>query len=154
MSVEKITLLLHELRQAAERAGSALERLEREKRLRCATFAVAASSSPSPPSTAPALIHPLLANIDGELLDVVKRSMTAIDTVFPNGGVVRILDLRRFLAGVPRPALDAALFELQRRWLVDLSIAQSPATLSPEEREAAIEMPNGRGLAAYIMRRA
>jgi len=98
-------------------------------------------------AAAPAGSRPA-ASLPQAILDAVQR----LDTRHRFGGLVPLPDLRRELGplGADRPAVDAALLELERDYAIDLNIAQAPATVG--DRGAGIERP-GRGLLYYVTRR-
>ncbi len=89
-----------------------------------------------------------------ELRPVLLETIAALDDERRYGGLVPLPELRRSLRARGVTASDgevnAALEALERDFVVDLSIAQSPTTVT--ERSAGIERP-GRGLAYFVVRR-
>ena len=87
--------------------------------------------------------------------DLTATTLTAIaelDASGRYGGLVPIPAVRGALRarGADDAAISATLLELERRFQIDLSIAQSPTTAP--DRSQGIERP-GRGLLYYVARR-
>lgn len=84
----------------------------------------------------------------------ILDALTNLDVNGSLGGLVALpelrAELRRREVAVDDQAVNAALYELERAWLIDLSIAQSPSAVA--DRRAGIEDP--RGLVYYVVRRA
>lgn len=90
----------------------------------------------------------------GELKASVLAVIAEVDAARRYGGLVPLPDLRHELRrrGVAAgdAQVNAVLEELERDYVIDLSIAQSPTAVA--DRAAGIERP-GRGLAYYVVRR-
>lgn len=56
---------------------------------------------------------------------------------------VRLADLRRELATIPRPVLDAALLDLATTGEASLYRLDNPAEIGPNDREAVLRTPSG-----------
>ena len=56
---------------------------------------------------------------------------------------VRIADLRRALATIPRPVFDGALLDLATTGEASLFRLDNPAEISPDDREAVLRTPSG-----------
>jgi len=83
---------------------------------------------------------------DGELDgDIASRVTLAYMTL--SGGQtnvrVRLADLRRAVASIPRPELDRALFDLEARGEASLHRLDNPHEIGPEDREAVLRTPLG-----------
>lgn len=134
-----------------------------------------AGSPPSPVRAAPrpadderlARIEAALARIEealtrltpsvgapGDLKAAILGVVKALDEARRYGGLVPLPQLRQTLRAGGVTATDAqvntALEELERDFIVDLSIAQSPTTVA--DPAAGIDRP-GRGLVYYVVRR-
>jgi hypothetical protein len=72
------------------------------------------------------------------LRDRILRALHSFDGRNGAPELVSLVDLRAAIVGVPRASLDAALLAMRRDRSVDLKLANSPMTLSPEERAACI----------------
>jgi len=96
------------------------------------------------------------ARVDAALCKALMKEVTMLDALHRYGGVVPLPALRAQMTLVApwagRAAIDAAIVELERRYVIDLGVHQSPATLAPQDRSQGIERP-GRGLAYYICAR-
>jgi len=90
----------------------------------------------------------------GDLKAAILGVVKALDEARRYGGLVPLPQLRQTLRAGGVTATDAqvntALEELERDFIVDLSIAQSPTTVA--EPAAGIDRP-GRGLVYYVVRR-
>jgi hypothetical protein len=85
------------------------------------------------------------------LRDAVLETLRTLDARHRYGGLVPIPELRRALAPAAAAQVNAALFSLERDYLVDLSVAQAPTQIA--DATAGIERP-GRGLLYYVTPRA
>jgi hypothetical protein len=56
---------------------------------------------------------------------------------------VRLADLRRELAALPRPALDGALLDLATSGEASLYRLDNPAEIRPDDRDAVLRTPSG-----------
>lgn len=94
------------------------------------------------------------ASDERALTVTIMDALAALDAEGGLGGLVALPDLRAELVrrevAADDQAVNAALYELERAWRIDLSIAQSPTTIA--DRRAGIEDP--RGLVYYVVRRA
>lgn len=72
----------------------------------------------------------------------VTTAYYALSSGRPNARV-RIADLRRVLATIPRPALDDALLDLATTGEASLFRLDNPAEIGPNDREAVLRTPSG-----------
>lgn len=94
----------------------------------------------APPPAAPALARAPAP--DGDLSARVSAAYFALSEGRPNSRV-RLADLRRRLADVPREALDRELLRLDSSGVASLIWFDDPREVRPDDREAALLTPAG-----------
>jgi len=87
------------------------------------------------------------ARVEQAILDALQAATQARPA-----SLLRLEHLRPHLEeiGYSRAAVDQALLRLEREFVVDLLIAESPARPTPSERTAGFPHPSGRGFIAYV----
>src|SRR5262249_40226339 len=87
---------------------------------------------------------------DPQLPQRIVAALQQLDVQHRYDGLVPLHALRPALPGVSRAAFDAALFDLERRYQVDLKIANDPVAVPHPEAGVRVD---GRGLIYYVARR-
>ena len=96
----------------------------------------------------------LLAAGGGMAADDSKGRVTAAYYALSAGRAnvrVRLADLRRVLAAIPRPALDGALLDLATSGEAALYRLDNPAEIRAEDRDAELRTPSGEELHIIYM---